>query len=166
MNYLILSHNFYSDIDSLQTLISTMQFEDTFFGQEIKEFNFIPQGLEKQFEFDLREQTEIQPNTGIFRKPNTLTHIEPFYQHCQWLCIVALEDTKLKIQEKENIRTVFDVENLDDFLINNKEEWITSNEINIKKNDYVFIKPWLWYSLEENKLVQLFLLNQVIEEKE
>ena len=167
MNSLILSHNFYSDIDSLSNLISTMEFEDNLFGQEIKDFNFIPQGIEKQFEFNTKEQLEVQPDTGIFRKPNPMVHFESFYQHCQWLCIIALEDTVFKIHEQENIKTVYDVENLEEFLLNNNsmDNWSTTTQINMKRNGYVFVRPWLWHSLEKDKLVQMFLLNREIKEE-
>ena len=168
MNSLILSHNFYSDLESLSNLISTMEFEDRLFGQEIKDFNFIPQGISDHFKFDLKETLEVQPDTGVFRKPNSMIHFEPFYQHCQWLCVVALEDTILNIHEQDNIRSVYDVENAEEFLLNNgnkPENWISRVNINMKKNDYVFIRPGLWYSLEESKLVQIFLLNQTIEEE-
>ena len=37
-----------------------------------------------------------------------MIHFEPFYQHCRWLCLVAMEDTILKIHEQENIKTIFD----------------------------------------------------------
>ena len=119
------------------------------------------------FQFDLKENLEIQPDTGIFRKSNSMVHFEPFYQHCQWLCIVALENTKIRIHEQENIKTIFDVENLEEFFLNSKlEDWETSSEIIIKKNDYIFIRPHLWHSLEENKLVQILLLNRKIDDAE
>ena len=35
-----------------------------------------------------------------------------------------------------------------------------------QKNDYIFIRPHLWHSLEENKLVQILLLNRKIDDAE
>ena len=136
---------------------------------EIKDFNFLPQGLDQQFEMYLGHPVEVQPNTGTFRKPNTMVHFEPFYQHCLWVGIVAMEDTTLTLWEQENVKTVYDVpqEEMESFLISNlPDKWTETNKLNIKKNQFVLIRPWLWHSLEEGKLVQVFLLNQKIENKE
>lgn len=168
MKNLILCSNLYNDMDSLSNLISTMEYEDNVYGSEIKDFNFIPQGIDEQFKNFLSESIEVQPNTGIFRKPNTMIHFEPFYQHCLWVGIVALEDTTLTLWEQENVKTIFDVpqEEMETFLLNNDpSKWVETNKLNIKKNNFVFIRPWLWHSLEENKLVQVFLLNHRIEEE-
>lgn len=169
MKNLILCSNLYNDMDSLSNLISTMEYEDNFYGSEIKDFNFIPQGIDQQFTMELNHPIEVQPNTGIFRKPNTMIHFEPFYQHCLWVGIVALEDTTLTLWEQEEVKTVFDVpqEKMEEFLLSNdRSKWSESNKLNIKKNNFVFIRPWLWHSLEEGKLVQVFLLNQKLENKQ
>ena len=169
MKNLILCSNLYNDMDSLSGLISTMEYEDNLYGSEIKDFNFLPQGLDQQFSNYLNHPVEVQPNTGVFRKPNTTVHFEPFYQHCLWVGIVAMEDTTLTLCEQENIKTVFDVpqEEMESLLLNNSpDKWFETNKLNIKKNQFVLIRPWLWHSLEEGKLVQVFLLNQKIENKE
>jgi hypothetical protein len=171
MKTLILCNSLYGDIESLSNLISTMEYEDNVYGSEIKDFNFIPQGIDEQFKNFLSESVEVQPNTGVFRKPNTMIHFEPFYQHCLWVGIVALEDTTLTLWEQENVKTIFDVpqEEMESFLLNNcndPSKWSESNKLNIKKNDFVFIRPWLWHSLEENKLVQVFLLNRKLQEED
>ena len=171
MKVLSLCKNLYNDVESLSTFISTMDYEDNLYGSEIKDFNFIPQGIDEQFVRYLEHPIEVQPNTGIFRKPNTMVHFEPFYQHCLWVGIVALEDTTITLWEQDEVKTMFDVdvEKMEEFILNNcndSAKWTETNKLNIKKNDFVFIRPWLWHSLEENKLVQIFLLNQkMVEEK-
>ena len=168
MKNIIICDSFYSDIDSLYNIISTMEFEQNLYGEEIKDFSYIPEPLTDMFRSILLDPVEIQPNSGVFRKPNSGVLFENFYQHALWKCIVALEDTTLHIHEQEGIKTFFNVENVEDFVLNNsfdKSKWTTVNSINIKKNDFVFIRPWFWHSLEENKLVQVFLLNQEIKEE-
>jgi hypothetical protein len=169
MKKLLYCENLYQDIESLFQLISPMEYEQNIYGEEIINFNFMPQGLEQQFETVMGESLEIQPNTGVFRKPSNIIHFENFYQHALWLCIVALEDTQLRIYEQEEVKTFFDVkDNLDDFVVQNcmdESKWTTQTQINIKKNGFVFIRPWLWHSLEKNKLVQIFLLNHKIKEQ-
>jgi len=148
MKTLILCNSLYGDIEQLSNLISTMEYEDNIYGQEIKDFNFIPQGIDEQFKNYLGHPVEVQPNTGVFRKPNSDVVLQPAYQHCLWVVIVALEDTVLKLYDKT------------------EEDCSLTNQLNIKKNSFVFIRPWLWHSLEENKLVQVFLLNHKLENKE
>lgn len=148
MKNIILCSNLYNDMDALSNLISTMEYTDNLYGSEIKDFNFLPQGIDQQFENYLGHPVEVQPDTGTFRKPNSLAVLQPVYQHCLWVCIVALEDTVLKLYDK------------------NEEDFTESNQINIKKNDFVFIRPWIYHSLEESKLVQVFLLNQKLERED
>ena len=166
MQNIILCSNLYNDGDSLSALISNMEYESTPYGSEIKNFNFLPQGLEQQFSSLLNMPVEVQPNTGVFRKPNAIVHFEPFYQHCLWVCIVALEDTVLTLHEKDDIKTVFDVPNekMEEVLLSN--DWTETNKINIRKNEFVLIRPWLWHSLQEEKLVQVFLLNHRLERED
>lgn len=169
MKKLILCSNLYNDMDSLSGLISTMEYEDNLYGSEIKDFNFLPQGLDQQFAMYLDHPVEVQSNTGLFRKPNNMIHFEPFYQHCLWVGIVAMEDTTITLWEQEEVKNVFDVpqNEMESFLLdncNNSSKWSETNKLNIKKNDFVFVRPWLWHSLEENKLVQVFLLNHKLEE--
>ena len=170
MKNIIICENLYEHIDSLNSMFIDMTYEDVIFGSEILNFNYIPQGLNERFKLYLNEEIEVQPNTGIFRKPNNLIHVEHFYQHCLWVCVLAYEDTTLKLWQQENVKNVFDLkqEEMEQFFLDNcgdSSKWILNSQINIKKNDFVFIRPWLWHSLEENKLVQIFLLNQTIEEE-
>jgi hypothetical protein len=157
---LIQAKNLYEDIISLSQHISTMDFEDNMFGGQLKNFSFIPSELENNFSQMLNQNVEIQPDTGFFRKSNNIIHIEPFYQHAQWLCIVAMEDITFSIYEQEYIKTVFDVEdNLDNFIFNtDPSKWINITTIKLNTNDYILIRPWLWHSVDG--LIQLFLLNQ------
>ena len=164
MKNLILSSGLYQDVNSLSTLIGSMEYENAPFGQEILNFNYIPAGLQDYFSDEVAEPVEIQPDTGIFRKPNAIIHFENFYQHAAWVAIIALEDTTLTTYSQENVKSFFDVaEQLDTFIPENcfdSSKWDTDNILTLKKNDIVFIRPWLWYSLQENSLVQIFLLNR------
>lgn len=165
MKTFIFCNSLYQDIEALSALISSMEYDDVPFGKQIKDFNFIPQGLTEQLEQYVNEPVEIQSDTGVFRKPSNFIHFEPFYQHCLWLCIVALEDTVFKIHEQDSVKTMFDVENLEDFIPNNctdANKWQVVTQLNIKQNDFVFVRPWVWHSLEPNKLIQLFLLNRTL----
>jgi hypothetical protein len=170
MKTLICCENLYDDIDSISTLISTLEFANCARGKEIEQFYHIPPDLTDLFTHIIGEDIEIQPDTGIFRKPNSLIHFDDFYQHSRWACIVALEDTELKsYQHVSGSRSFFDIPkdtDMDRLFIEDccdPSKWSVLNSINIRKNGFVFIRPWVWRSLGEGKLVQTFLLNQKIE---
>jgi|688.fasta_scaffold45838_3 hypothetical protein len=156
----------YNNIDQLHMLMSSMEFEGAIFGEEIINFNYVPADLEDYFKHEINSNITIQQGTGIFRKSSDIIHVEQFFQHSMWLVIVAMEDTLLTIYEQDTVKTVFDViDNLDEFIVDNcydASKWLTVNTIKLKKNDYIYIRPWIWYSLDPNKLTQLFLLNTVL----
>ena len=170
MKNIILCSSFYNDIDSLSESIANLEYADCLYGKEIEEFYYIPVELTEMISEILKENIEIQPNTGTFRKPNSIIYFDNFYEHAQWTCIVALEDTVLNIHEhKDGSKSYFDMPKDDDFFINNcmnADKWTTAMSINIKKNDYVFIRPWIWKSFEQNKSIQVFLVNNLLESKE
>jgi hypothetical protein len=146
-------------------MFKDMLYENQPFGSEITDFRYIPPGITDRFKFYTNDDIEVQADTGIFRKPNSFIHVEPFYQHCLWMCIVAFEDTRLTVWEQETVKTFFDVphDDLSNFIVNNcqdESKWTINTTINMKKNSFAFIRPWMWYSVTEVKLVQVFLLNK------
>lgn len=162
MKQLIKCDSFYQDIGSLQNLISSLEFEDHPFGKKIPEFYYIPEGLQEFLSQVLSEDIEIQPDTGTFIKPSSVIHVDNFYQHALWTCIVALEDTRINIHtHKDGYSTFFDVKDNEEFFKQCvlPEKWITDSTITLKKNEFIMIRPWVWRSLEQDKLVQTFLLN-------
>jgi hypothetical protein len=164
MKQLIHCDQFYQDVNSLESLISSLEFEDTLYGKEILGFSYIPQGLTEFIGSVLDDTIEIQPDTGLFRKPNTTIHFDPFYQHARWSCIVAVEDTVLNLHTHQSgVETFFDVQDrIDDFFIQEStkpQHWTTTTTLTLKQNQFVFIRPWVWRSLAADRLVQTFLLN-------
>lgn len=161
MKQFIKCQQFYQDIDQLQSLIYSLEFEDHPLGKEILGFYYIPEGLQDFLKQVVQEDIEIQPDTGTFRKPSDLIHVDNFYQHALWTCVVALEDTKVNICAHKDGTTFFDVKDNPDFFkeCTMLENWTIDASIALKKNEFVLIRPWLWKSLEQDKMVQTFLLN-------
>jgi hypothetical protein len=170
MKNIILCSSFYNDINSLSELVSNLEYIDCLYGKEIEEFYYIPAELNEMLSSVLKEDIDIQPNTGTFRKPNSIIHFDNFYEHALWTCVVALENTVLNIHEhKDGSKSYFDMSKDEQFFIDNcmnVDKWNTTTTINIKKNDYVFIRPWLWKSFEQDKTIQVFLINAKLESKE
>ena len=161
MKQFIKCQQFYQDIDQLRNLISSLEFEDHPLGKEILDFYYIPEGLQDFLKQVLQEDIEIQPDTGTFRKPSELIHVDNFYQHALWSCVVALEDTRINICTHKDGTTFFDIKDNPEFFKECiiSENWTIDTMIALKKNDFVLMRPWLWKSLEQDKLVQTFLLN-------
>ena len=170
MKNIILCSSFYNDINALSELVSNLEYQDCLYGKEVEEFYYIPAELTEMLSSVLKEDIDIQPNTGTFRKPNSVIHFDNFYEHALWTCVVALEDTVLNLYEhKDGSKSYFDMPKDEQFFINNcmnVDKWNTTSSINIKKNDYVFIRPWLWKSFEQDKTIQVFLINAKLESKE
>ena len=165
MKSLILLSNFYQDIDALNSIINPMEFEPNLYGPEIPDFEYNPNELQEAFNHYLNENVEVQ--LGTFRKSNSIIHFENFYQHSLWKCIVAIEDTTLKTFEQDDVKSFYDVKDLDSFMLensNDESKWNITSMITLKKNDFIFIRPWIWHSLEQDKLVQVFLLNTELKE--
>lgn len=167
MKNIIIAENLYQDTDNLKELISKLEFEDNLYGKEIKEFFYIPDGIVNYFiNISGEQDLEIQPDTGTFRKPNNMIHFSNFYQHSLWRVAVALEDTTCKIYShtESNVKTFFDLDqtNVEQFCLNNSfnaDKWNVLHTINMSKNTVVFIRPWMFHSFTEEKLIQLFMLN-------
>jgi len=174
MKTLLLCENFYNDIDSITLSIKTLEFIDCLHGQEIDNFQYIPQDIDKMFSHILKEHIDISHNTGTFRKPNSYVYFDNFYEHSLWSCIIALEDTEMKLHSHigTGSKSFFDLPkdtNMDQFFIDNcsdPSKWNVTSSINIPKNGFVFVRPWLWRSLKEERLVQTFMLNAKLVEKE
>jgi hypothetical protein len=167
MKNIILCSSFYNDIDSLSELTANLEYTDCLYGREIEEFHYIPAELTEMISAVLEKSVEIQPDTGVFRKPNSIVHFDNFYEHALWTCVVALEDTAIHIHEhKDGSKSYFDMPKEDEqFFINNcmtADKWTTTVSINIKKNDYVFVRPWLWKSFEQDKTIQVFMVNNLL----
>ena len=172
MKNIILCDSLYNDIEQISGLITSLEFIDCLYGKEIQDFYYIPQGLSEMFSDLLKEPVEVQPNTGTFRKPNTMIHFDNFYEHSLWSCIAALEDTQLTTYTHvDGSKSFWDIPegtDKDAFFTENcmdPAKWVVESVINIKKNDFVFIRPWLWKSLAQDNTVQTFMLNAKIENK-
>ena len=158
--------NLYSDITQLTSLIGSLEFDDAYFGKEIPNFYHKPPELDKFFSEVASQPIEIQPNTGFFRKPSDIVHCEPFYEHSQWICVVAMEDTILRTHRHiDGYKTLYDVMTDSSDIDISAENWIETSEINVSQNEFVMIRPGTFYSLEKDKLVQIFILNRQLDKE-
>ena len=167
MKNIIHCTDLYKDVEVVTNMVADSLFEPKRYGSEAKEFQFIPKGLQETFKSIVNEAIEIDANSGIFRKPNANIHYEEFKQHTGWLCIVALEDTSVKLCEHANGATTFfdvkdDIGNFEARNCYDTTHWKTVTHIAVKQNEFIFMRPWCWHALDAGKLVQVFALNYIV----
>jgi predicted P-loop ATPase len=136
---------FYEKPNELFEIISKLDFKENLYGDEIKDFNMISQGIENAFSAILNQKVAVTKDSGRFRKPYAPIHFENFNENSLYTAIVALEDTNIKTyKHKETGYTnVFPI----------------TEDINLHAGNMILIKPWVWHGLD-NKLVKVFYLEK------
>ena len=154
--------NFYNT-QQLYEVVKNLQYKENIYGEEVIDFNLIPQDLHKIFSNILKEEIIITKDSGILRKSFENIHFESFNQNTLWVSVIALENTTFKLhkhKEKGFSNVTQLQENLQEFVKENcydKEKWNDSATINLNSGDIVLFKPWLWHSLSKT-LVKVFYL--------
>ena len=71
--------------------------------------------------------------------------------------------------KETNNTSVFGIDDIHKFQINNCQDfdlWEVDSEIKMQPNDVVLVRPFIWHSLEENKLVQIYHIDLDMSETE
>jgi len=100
-----------------------------------------------------------EEKSGTFRRPyHNLIHFEEFDDLNEWRLAIALEDTTFTTYSHVSGATTaldayeFDYHNLDD--------WIIETVMNVRQNDAVFYRPWVFHSFEEKLLLCYTLIGE------
>lgn len=156
---------FYEKPNELFDIISKLDFKENLYGDEIKDFNMISQGIEDAFSAILNQKVAVTKDSGKFRKPYAPIHFENFNENSLYTAIVALEDTNIKTyKHKETGYTnVFPItEDLNTFIKDNcfqPEKWDVVADINLHAGNMILLRPWVWHGLD-NKLIKVFYLEK------
>lgn len=145
----ISAKNFWAegDADKFKTVISNLKFVPKEYGLEIPDFNMTDPELDMVFSEMLGDWIEFKEKySGIFRIPYRGIHFEDFGSLNEWRFIVALEDNQFTIYNHKS--GVNDARYGTNFDYKNPLEWKIESVINVKKNDSLFFRPWLFHSLE------------------
>jgi hypothetical protein len=153
------------EAEGLASVVRDVQYVEKEYGLEIPHFNLILPDIHLVFSKILGEEVEIdRARSGIVRRPhNGMIHFESFDDPNEWCFILALERTVLNIYKHvEDVRYgeygKSDSANvLEGFKFNyrNLFEWDVTHNMILDCNQGVFIRPWVFHSLQDN-LVQYY----------
>jgi len=166
MKDVILFKNIRPDVATLSDTLSSMIYKDQEYGQELLDFNQYDESFNEFISVALGEQLKITEQSGLFRKPfENIIHFEGFNNETRYIFALAYEDIKISFwKHKElNVYNVFGVDNLQEFIHNNcadVNKWEEVGMMKLSCGDAVCFRPWLWHSFSENKLVQIFYIEE------
>lgn len=139
-------------------VVLSLQYSPSEFGQEIINFNMIPESADELFSTVLnRKVTVIEDSSGVFRIPKLFIHFEGFDSVNEWLFVVALQESTFNLFEHQRgAKTA-----LDNYKHNyqNLFEWDLTVNYQLKPGQGIFFRPWLFHSFN-NGLIQTFRLRE------
>jgi len=155
------------DVVNLRNVVQGFNFVEKEYGYELPDFNLIFPNIETTLYHVLGERVTVDPDrSGVIRRPfNHAIHFESFDSPNEWVFIVALEatqvnlwhhisDTSMGELSPADSRSVFEGMN---FNYRNLFEWKIHTNIMLEPNQGLFIRPWVFHSLEDG-LVQYYRL--------
>jgi hypothetical protein len=151
------------DAENYRYAVQDLKFDPMAYGKEIQNFNMILPETDMLLGEMLGENFAKvdEDRSGTFRYPwNNLIHFEEYDSLREWRLAVALEDTVFRTYSHSlGFKTVLDCKNEEWKTLNyvNEEEWNLETQINLRENDSVFYRPWVFHSFE-NKLIHCYTI--------
>jgi hypothetical protein len=150
------------DTERCVAAVKDVPFSEKSYGYELENFNMVLGGVEPILSKVLGERVIVEhKRSGIFRKPfNNIIHFEDFDSLTEWCFIVALEPNTLNLYHHKDQQGNIDAKSaLDNWNFNyrNLFEWDLHTNVLLEANQGVFIRPWVFHSLDSN-LVQYYRL--------
>jgi hypothetical protein len=153
------------EAESLHAVVRDLQYVNGEYGLEISNFNLILPDIHLVFSKILGEDVILdRSRSGIVRKPyNNMIHFESFESTDEWCFILALEKTTLNIYKHVKDIRCNDYDDVDSrnaldgfqFDYTNFFEWDITSNIILECNQGVFIRPWVFHSLQDG-IVQYY----------
>lgn len=151
------------DAENYRYAVQNLKFEPMQYGREIKQFNLILPETDMLLGAMLGENFAKvdEDRSGTFRYPfDNVIHFEEYDTIYEWRLAVALEDTTFRTYtHSTGIKSALDCKNEEWKTFNylNPDEWNIETQINLRENDAVFYRPWVFHSFEE-KLIHCYTI--------
>jgi hypothetical protein len=153
--------DFYTQEEALKlnSVVCNLKYEESELGKEIKDFNLIPEDIDKTFSNILNTNIITKKEiSGVFKYPYSFIHFESFETNNEWIFVVALDETMLNIYENKNgPKTALDEYKLQ---YRNLHEWDLIVSYMLKPGQAIMFRPWLFHSFSGG-LVQQFRLEEI-----
>lgn len=149
------------EANKIENVVFSLQYQLTEFGEEILNFNMVPENADDLFSQVLKIPVTVnEDQSGIFRLPNrgNMIHFESFDNLRSWLFVVALQQSTFNVYEHQSGATTA----LDGYKFNymNLFEWDLMVNYILKPGQGVFFRPWLFHSFDSG-LIQTFRLEEL-----
>lgn len=148
------------EAEALCSVVQGVNYIEAEYGHEMPDFNLILPDIHLVFSKILGEDVIIdRKRSGITRRPyNGMIHFESFESPNEWCFILALERNVLNIYKhvkdaRYNEYDAVDSRNvLEGYQFNyrNLFEWDVVSNIVLEANQGVFIRPWVFHSLQDS----------------
>ena len=151
------------DAENYLLAVKNLKFEPMQYGREIQNFNLILPETDMLLGEMLGENFAKvdEERSGTFRYPwDDVIHFEEFDTLGEWRLAVALEDTVFRTYyHTQGFKTVLDCKNQEWKTLDytNRDEWNLETQINLRRNDSVFYRPWVFHSFQE-KLIHCYTI--------
>jgi hypothetical protein len=135
--------------------VKNLKFEWMKYGREIQQFSLVAPETDMLLGEMLGEKFAKvdEERSGTFRYPyHGLIHFEEFDTTTEWRLAIALEDTVFRTYSHiSGFKTALDCKNEEwKYLVyNNADEWVLETIVNLRENDAVFYRPWVFHSFDE-----------------
>jgi len=158
-----------NDAENLRQLAQDLTFISKPYGLEVPNFNLIFPDSEIIFNKVLGERVVVDPErSGVIRKSyNNRIHFEHFETPDEWCFIVALEPTTVNfwyhMDQKNSMGEIgvtdsrHAMDGVDSYNFHNIFEWRIHTNILLEQNQCLFIRPWVFHSLQDG-VIQYYRL--------
>lgn len=143
-----------------QTVKDLLHYDPMMYGYQIPNFNLIFSDSDMLFGGMLGDFVNLNENqSGTFRRPyDNLIHFEEFDNLSEWRLAIALEDNSFNVYgHVTGARNALDGYEFD---YHNKDDWLLETSINLRQNDAIFYRPWIFHSFEEKLILCYNIIGQ------
>lgn len=136
------------EVKESKSWLAGLKYQPVANGFEIQHFNLVFPDMEMIVGGMLGDWVKIdQEGSGTFRVPyDNQIMFEEFDTLNEWRMAIAFDDNVFKTYVHSS--GAKDARYGYQFNYNNPEEWLTETTLNLRENDCVFFRPWVFHSFE------------------